>query len=496
MNLTCPECGRPWGGRATYCGACGAALTTSSPTNDTTARWSRSAGPGRPAPSVLAGVSAVLVAGIVVWAVAAGRGPSPAVEEASTEPGTVDLPSPGVGTAVPAGSADLPLDLVATCPAARESDCVRWVQPGPRAWFGRTAPVVPDGTGRSIVVGTEDRVRSLDLDTGQARWTVGIRGGAVLVQQVGAGLVAVQDADGVRGLDAVDGDVRWSVAGGNLLAGPPHAGPLPLAVVTTPDGVTARDPEDGTVVWSLPDAAGMPATVVPVGGGQLLVGGVVVDAVTGTVAWDSSRGDTPTQPVAAGANRVLVLEGELPDDAALVLRAASHGQHLARLDVDPARVVGTSIVGEFVVLQTADAMAAFRLDDGALAWRRTDRRGVLLAAPPALGPYPGLPGVAIPAPGLAVRRADGTILVLDPATGAVRHRLGSSAEDQLDLGDGLTADGRVFRIDDDRLRVFDLDDGALLADVAVRTPEVASTSPVVVLTAGRLVRLELPAAAQ
>lgn len=153
------------------------------------------------------------------------------VAEATFDPGAVGLP-PEAPRSAPTSTV-APMEVTAACPQAHRPHCVRWVRPGPQGrWLG--APPVTDGQDSGLlVVGDQDQVRALDLDTGALLWTAAASGNVVAARGVGDEIVLVQDDAGVRALDLRDGDVRWEVAHAAVLVTAPHGSPVGQALVAS-----------------------------------------------------------------------------------------------------------------------------------------------------------------------------------------------------------------------------------------------------------------------
>jgi outer membrane protein assembly factor BamB len=324
--------------------------------------------------------------------------------------------------------------------------------------------------------------------------------------------VLVEDGDGVRAFDARDGDVRWRSMGQHLAATAPDALSQDVVVLDDLEGtLTGVDLVDGTVRWTLPGPAptGVPVFVVPVGSDLAVVGSsgwvALVDVADGRLAWSvGGRRTTAETPVAVSVAHVVTQVQ--PDDAPTpVLRVRGLGGEVSaevplRTEESLRDVVVTA---RLLVVRTTAGLTAHRLDGGELQWRRDDLPGRLAAARPVTTPPPGFPGIR-PGLGTVATRSlavvvlgnDGTARVLDDRTGEVVRTLGEPVEDGLRFGGGFLTHRRLWRVDAGALEVHDLASGDRVLRIEVGAPPtVVTTNPVVIATSGRLVRIDVDAAA-
>lgn len=502
MSRVCGDCGRRWDASAEFCGGCGAPLTTGSsrPRVD-----GPGAGPRGGARRWWVAVGAVGAAGVAIAMAMTGSGPSPeSTGQDPTVPGAIDLPTAdgaSQGSEPDAVPADIE-GLDACDGAGQPSPCVRWVQSAPGTSWTGPAPVTR-ANADVLVVGGQQRVRGVDATSGQLRWTAAAAGSVAIVRHVGDGIVLVQDELEVRALDLGDGNLRWSVDDATILRTRIHAEPVTHVLLGAPDGsVTSHDPDDGTVAWTLADA-GMPHTFVPLRDGLLLVGTQVVDATTGRKLWDTrtpvptgtTEVESPTQvlgrmPLAAWSGGLLVAQGS-HEDPTLILREAANGAPIAVLPVDGSRVRAVAVVHDHLVVRTDAETMGYSLAEGSERWRRNDERGELVTTAEVTGPYPGVPGMTVPARALVLRLPDGQLLMLDERNGQLQQRLGEPDPSGLDLGDGTVTDSLVAKVDNEGIQVFDLEDGRPMLDAPLPQPEIITTSPLVILSSGRLIGITL-----
>lgn len=254
MPRTCPTCRRAWDDDATYCGACGDRLPTS--TSRTTARRPAQIVRGRSwGPLAVVGLAAAVLAaaGVALSTALPGRAP-----DASS--GQVDLPTTAAGEQEDLAPSRTPPELRCDVGDQRSVRCVGWahrVQPGTRA-------VVASGQLLTVV---GDRLQGRSLASGEVRWERTLDAPVLDVAGPGHWLVAVT-TDSVQLLDAEDGQVRWSQ---DIVDGPAQLRVAHDLVFlhTIPDGpLRALDVSTGELQWER-EAPG------PVDEG--LVGAAVVD---------------------------------------------------------------------------------------------------------------------------------------------------------------------------------------------------------------------------
>lgn len=423
---------------------------------------------------------------------------APSVEADQAVDGVVDVPTEA-STTTDVDDAGVPVEILATCQDPDgATGCVRWVH---------RVGVLPRPGASAIVTVIGDRLVALDPDTGAQRWTAGTTNpnGSPLV--LGDHTVLLEDAGGVRAFDVADGDERWRLAGQRLPATAPDRPEQPVVVLDDPETgtTTGVDVEDGSVHWTrTADRAGdRPAFVVPLDGRHAVVGTltsvVVVDVRTGVARWALTGvdGTSPETPVGITSTHVVSLVDKVPSwPYVFRIRAALSGRITGEVTLPPdASLFPPVLTGDLLVVRTDTGLAAHRLADGTAVWQRDDLVGNLASARPVQLAFPGPFGirdwVTTTTPVLVLVARDGTAHRLDPATGRTVLRFGDTDAPVWVL-DSFLAEDRLWRLSPTSLRAFDLGTGRSVLQVEVRaSPTVVTTSPLVVATSGRLVRLDL-----
>lgn len=439
--------------------------------------------------SVVGLVAALLVALLV------GRPADPAARDVPVGepvPGEVDVPTApdGDGTEV-LGDGGVPMELLATCSGPQgPSGCVRWVQ---RA--GQLSR--PGASGLVTVVG--DRLVGLDVETGARRWTAAVAPPVLAPLVLGDRTVLVEDATGVTALDLVDGDERWHLPDQHLPSTTPQSSDTDVVVLDDLAGtLTAVDVSSGALAWTgrTDPATGLPVAMVSLPSGRLLLitpGSTrVVEADTGAPVW------TDDASVLAVTDLHVVTLAPAADGLELTVRRPDGALFASTSLPDDTVLREVAITGTRLVLRTADELRALYLTDLREQWRRSDlpvrlvtARPLVVATNGRVDPITGLATVARRSTALVAWRTDGTAVVLDERTGEETRSIGEPA-DGLRISDGFLAGRRLWRVDAQALEVYDYPSGALDLQIEVRAPPtVVMTSPVVVATSGRLVRLDL-----
>ena len=255
MTRTCATCGRTWGRRAAFCGACGDLLDTSlaaRPDDLAPAGWWH-----RPA---VAGALAVAgVVGVVAAVPAVSIGGPPPVD------GEVGMPSVDELQAAP-GALAAPRRAVAppalTCSGPEDpSDCVLWSRAlAPPLEAGSSSQSWVVAKGDRVVVATDEHLEGVDADTGTRLWRVA-RAPEAFPLGVGREVLVLGDDQVLEVVDLDDGTRLWSTRTNtidSLMGSPaflPRASGDELVVTGPPSsldgpGVAARDARDGTVRWT------------------------------------------------------------------------------------------------------------------------------------------------------------------------------------------------------------------------------------------------------
>jgi outer membrane protein assembly factor BamB len=266
-----------------------------------------------------------------------------------------------------------------------------WQQPIEAPSASPPAPV--GAAGRVLLVGYEggDRgstaAHALGARDGAPLWRVELAGTTAHGVAVDGDLAHTADDEGYAyGIDVASGVVRWRVRLGDGIGYAPHSRPVATGgrlYLADRDALHALDGRTGQVVWSRPVEEGIGEGTAPlVVDDRIYLSAVgaalyALDAADGAVAWKAPFGST--HPVLAG----------------------------------PVACVGS-----------ADGVAAIALDSGRTLWERgVEREDV---------EQPVLAG------GL-FHLADGGVVSLEPATGAVVRTVGE--DDGVDNAQGLGTDG-------------------------------------------------------
>ena len=495
MTRDCPACGRTWDGRAGWCGACGAALG-----DDVAPSGGRRVLPPRlrPVASGLAGVVAVAMAWGLVLLVRPPSVPAPVRGDVPVLGGEVAVPS--APPTVEVDDVGVPAALLATCGDGATDDCVRWVQrAGQTAWSS-------DGVLVSTVGGV---VVGLDPADGRRRWSATVTTPVTALVVLDDHTVLVEDTAGVTARDVADGDRRWSLPDHHLAATAPGR-PFDDVVVAgdgigTYRGVAAND---GTELWTWAsglDPSRRSAAALPLPHGRIAlvtIDGVrVVEGDTGDAVWTRGGGVGPPSSTVAVTDEYVVVAVAHPPQDAPVLEVRRHdGRLVARRAVPVVPVRQVAVTSDRLVLRSPDAVAALDLDDLRTAWIRDDVGARLMSSQPLAVPGRGpdgpvlLPEVALHTGSVVALPSDGTALVLDARTGVTVRVIGEPA-DGLRISAGFVTRRTLWRTDAQSLEAYDLPSGRRLLRLEVRaTPTVVSDNPLVVSTAGRLVRVDLDAA--
>jgi outer membrane protein assembly factor BamB len=290
-------------------------------------------------------------------------------------------------------------------------------------------------TGRRATTLLRDAaVHAVDVTDGTRRWrrtetppgdflfVLGVADGTLVVGYSNDNLTA--EGHSTVGLSTANGRQRWSVPTGDVTSGTVDG----AAFVADPGHVRAIDPVSGDEQWER--AASTP-----------LLHGLTPDAaVTGdsTIrALDRSDGEARwTYDDAEGLDGATVLDGRVYTDGGTVVALAGDGTERWRYAAGgTVRVTGADAVfGIDRATLPSDTSDLFAVDEGEQRWRRevpTDRFHLV--------------GIRDDCP---LGRSEGTLYVLDPATGDVRTmvELGAAVSGPSSVGGRLVAaDGsRVY----------------------------------------------------
>lgn len=282
-----------------------------------------------------------------------------------------------------------------------ETGSVEWrygVPPANCSLHSLTEPAIADldgdGSREVVAASTERALFALDGETGEERWRVDL-------SSFGYGRPTVADATGDGSREAVvvaidgqvtavrsDGTVLWRRALGEGAYHAPAVGDVtgdgrPEVVVGTSDRTVALDGETGTVRWSA-----------PVGGAAFALG--------------NADGDAAPEVVATDRGAVRALDGA---DGTVLWRRNLSGTPTLRTVTD-ADGDGRA---EAYVGYSGNRVAALDAQTGDVEWTTRLSESRRNAPGPVVGDVTG-DGT----PDLAVAASDGTVSVLDPATGERR----------------------------------------------------------------------------
>lgn len=251
MTQTCETCGRSWGDRAMFCGACGALLNRPLPGRGGTGRhpsawWRR--------PIVTGGLAVLGLVGIVAAVPTLSIERTDPIEDTSIGmPDADDLQGAPAGTR-PRRSVEPP-DLSCTRDAI-EVDCVIWSRGllDPMGTGGNGRQPWPVVTGNRLLLVGPGEVEAVDATTGTRLWRIDMPEGSHPVGTTEDGLVLLGPQ--TRVVDADTGETRWSVStsarqvygavGHDEIV---YTGTGSDAAV---EGLAARDARSGDIRWTWP----------------------------------------------------------------------------------------------------------------------------------------------------------------------------------------------------------------------------------------------------
>ncbi len=292
MTQTCETCGRSWGDRAMFCGACGALLNRPLPgrgerTSSTSSTWWRR-------PLVVGGVVTAALVGVVAAV------PTLSIERQDPVDTSIDVPDSDDLRAAPADATVRPhVDPPEiTCSAQDlEYDCIVWsrqvIQPpapgseGALTWAFAANP--------GVVVGDDERIDLIDVTDGARLWSIDAPSHG-FPQGLGDESMTFSERGTTRVIDLRDGQTRWTfeTRGSSVHHGDWVDGDVIYTTAEEMDGapgVTARDIEDGAVLWRWPTET-QDVHVQPLAPDRLLAvsydthEAAILDATTGReVAW-------------------------------------------------------------------------------------------------------------------------------------------------------------------------------------------------------------------
>ncbi|MFW6146653.1 MAG: PQQ-binding-like beta-propeller repeat protein [Planctomycetota bacterium] len=200
------------------------------------------------------------------------------------------------------------------------------------------------------------RLRALDPQTGEARWSHPVPAGAGgAFRLAGEDLLVADLADGIRCLDA-GGAVRWSARVGRTVGAPVAAGDLVVQVVAEPASLVGLDRRTGIELWRHP----LPAD--PRTGAVWAAERVWVGLADGLAGVSPMAGEAPIAIDAAGVGGPLVSNGRY------LLACSARGVLVVDLDRGrPAATLDDAATGLPPVLTVSDEVIYFT--DGAVRVR-------------------------------------------------------------------------------------------------------------------------------
>lgn len=249
VTQTCETCGRSWGDRAMFCGACGALLNRPLPSRGDHASSTSSAWWRRPL--VVGGVVAAALVGVVAAV------PTLSIERQDPVDTSIDVPDSDDLQAAPADATLRPhVDPpeITCSQLGIEYDCIVWSRQviQPRDSRGDGGPTWAFAASRGVVVADDQRVDLIDVADGARLWSIDTPSHG-FPRGLGDEFMVFSDPGTTRVIDLADGQTRWTFDGGGSVGSDWIDGEVIYTGATGPTdapGVTARDVDDGTDLWT------------------------------------------------------------------------------------------------------------------------------------------------------------------------------------------------------------------------------------------------------
>lgn len=343
-------------------------------------------------------------------------------------------PASGAGTVASGAVPEGPLELDWTAPVETP--------------VGHTVPVVADGT--VYLHDADDELWALDAATGDRQWRVELAD-PTTTPALADGILVVRTETDTRAVAAASGERLWErsdLGSGVLDASPVVAGDR--AYLAGGVAVHAVDLATGETRWRV--ATGLPTPATPaVAGDTVYVAGSdtyvrALAAADGSERWRVKTDTRIGCDLAVGGGVVLV---GTPDGEVLALEAATGAERWRRrLEAERAggaagAVEALATDGSRAYAATSGSLTALALGDGTPCWGENSydvsyAGGIAVGDGRVFG---------------SIQSREGSLGVLDAATGELRQAFGPSGGPVLDIGPSI-AGGAVYAAGDNRVARF------------------------------------------
>lgn len=503
MTQTCETCGRSWGDRAMFCGACGDLLDRPLPSRGGTGRdrstwWRR--------PVVTGGLAVLVLAGVVAAV------PTLSIERTDPiEDTSIDMPDADELQGAPSGTrarrSAAPPDLSCTRDEV-EVDCVAWsrglVDPMGTGASGRQAwPVV---SGDRVLLISADEVEAVDVNSGTRLWRIDTPEDLYPVGATEDRLVLLGPE--TRVLDADTGETQWSVStfGRQVYGAVAHDDVVYTGTESDAAewGLTARDAQSGEIRWTWPtDWSNMRverldadrllvvsergvAILDPSTGEQRSMadwqpGGWTVGLVGNTIVTALDTGVAPTEPNRAGDPGAILTGTDIVDGSIQWERQVRSSEGWFEL------------VADTVITSSSRHLTATDAATGEVAWEIETTSSEQVAPARSMGPwFPAMDGERDHDIVVTLAQRERMLRGRDAATGALRWERDLQAQPW----HGFVRGDMAVVQTNGGVDIVDTATGQERLHIDSPDVEVVGVDPLIVFHAvsGHAARVELPAA--